>query len=139
MHLERVHLDGTDVVEVRQDEDVRVVARVRHRPVVEVPALGVVVRHRADERQLHVRPLRLDDPVGVDDAERVLPRVEARDLGQQRTLEVDAELVDDVRGVLRGQGHVLGGEGSIAGGQMKHGGRPDTGGTYSRRWKIAAS
>ena len=29
--------------------------------------------------------------------------------------------------------------GSIAGGQMKVSGRPSVWGTYSRRWKIAAS
>ena len=50
------------------------------RRVEEVPALGVVGRHRADERELDLRDLLLDDPVGVDHAERVLPRVEARDL-----------------------------------------------------------
>ena len=51
--------------------------------------------------------LGLDDPVGVDHAERVLPRVEARDLRQQRPLDVDSELVDDVGRVLGRERHVL--------------------------------
>ena len=75
--------------------------------VVVVPALGVVVRHRAHERQLHVRVALLDDPVRVDHAERVLPGIEAGDLRQQRPLDVDPELVDDVGGVLGRERHVL--------------------------------
>ena len=47
------------------------------RAVVVLPALGVVVGHRADERELHVGVRAPDDPPGLDDAERVLPRVEA--------------------------------------------------------------
>src|SRR3712207_7131619 len=45
--------------------------------------------------------------VGVDHAQRVLPRIEAGDLRDQRPVDVDAELVDDVRRVLRREGHVL--------------------------------
>ena len=107
MDLERVHLDRADVVEIREDEDVRIAVRVRHGLVVELPALRIVVRHRADERELHRRVLLLHEPVRVDHAERVLPRIEARDLCQQRSVDVDAELVDDVRRVLRRQRHVL--------------------------------
>ena len=55
MHLERVDLDGAHVVQVGQDVDVGVAAGVRDGLVVEVPALRIVVRHRADERELHVR------------------------------------------------------------------------------------
>ena len=77
---------------------------------VVVPALRIVVRHRADERELHVRVPRAHEPPGLDHAERVLPRVEAGDLGDQRALDVDPELVDDVRGVLGREGHVLRGE-----------------------------
>ena len=100
MHLERVHLDRADVVQVGEDVDVRIAAGVRDRLVVEVPAFRVVVRHRADERELHVRELLLHQAVRVDDAERVLPGIEAGDLRQQRPLDVDPELVDDVRRIL---------------------------------------
>ena len=55
VHLERVDLDRADVVQVREDEDVGVAGRVGDGLVVVVPALGIVVRHRADERELHVR------------------------------------------------------------------------------------
>ena len=55
--LERVDLDRADVGEVVEDVDVRVAVGVRERRVVEVPALRVVGRHRADERELHVGPL----------------------------------------------------------------------------------
>ena len=82
-------------------------AGVRDGLVVEVPALRVVVRHRADERELHVRVLLLA-PAGRRRSRRAGPsRVEARDLRQQRPLDVDPELVDDVRGVLGRERHVL--------------------------------
>ncbi len=54
--------------------------------------------------------LLLDDPVGVDHAERVLPRVEARDLAHERPVDVDPELLADVDGVLGREGHVLRGQ-----------------------------
>ena len=52
--LERVDLDRADVVEVVEDVDVRVAVGVGDRRVEEVPALGVVGGHRADQRELHV-------------------------------------------------------------------------------------
>ena len=64
--------------------------------------------------------LLLDDAVGIDHAQRVLPGVEAGDLGQERPVDVDPELVDDVRGVLGGERHVLGRQGIDRG-------RPDEG------------
>ena len=63
VHLEGVDLDGPDVVQVREDEDVRVAGRVGDGAVVVVPALGIVVRHRADERELDVG-VRLPAPAG---------------------------------------------------------------------------
>ena len=59
VHLEGVDLDRADVVQVGEDEDVRVAVSVLQRAVVVVPALGIVVRHRADERELHLRHLLL--------------------------------------------------------------------------------
>ena len=53
---------------------------VGHRLVEELPALGVVGGHRADQRELDLGHLLLDQPVGVDHAHRVLPGVEARHL-----------------------------------------------------------
>src|SRR5439155_22158142 len=47
--LEGVHLDRTDVVHVAQDVDVRIAVGMLDRAVVVLPALRVVVRHRADE------------------------------------------------------------------------------------------
>ena len=126
VHLEGVDLDRADVVQVREDVDVGVAVGVGDGAVVVVPALGVVVRHRADERELHVGMLGLDDPVGVDHAERVLPGVEARDLRQQRPLDVDPELVDDV-------GRVLGRERHVLRGQRVDRRRPDVGRRQARR------
>ena len=54
VRLERVDLDRADVVEVVEDVDVRVAVGVRDRRVEEVPALGVVAGHRADQRELHL-------------------------------------------------------------------------------------
>ena len=107
VHLECVHLDRTNVVQVREDEDVRVVGRILDRAVVVLPPLRVVMRHRPDERELDVRVSLLHGPIGVDHAERVLPRIEPRDLRQQRAAGVHAELVDDVLRVLARERHVL--------------------------------
>ena len=75
--------------------------------VEELPALGVVGRHRADQRQLGVGHLLGDDPVGVDHPDRVLPGVEARDLADQRPVGVDPELLADEGRVLGRERHVL--------------------------------
>ena len=56
--------------------------------------------HRADERELHLGSRLLDEAVGVDDSERVLPRIEARHLREERPGDVDSELIDDVGGVF---------------------------------------
>src|SRR5450756_118037 len=106
--LEGVDLHRAHVVEVGQDEHVGVGAHVLDHLLEIFPALRVVARHRSDESELHGRVLRLDGTVDVDDAQRVLPRVEARDLQQKRSLDVDAELTHDVGGVLGGELHVLG-------------------------------
>ncbi len=108
LRLERVDLDRAHVVQVVEDVDVGVAVGVGHRLVEELPALGVVGGHRTDQRQLHLGDVLLDQPVGVDHAHRVLPRVEARHLAQQRAVHVDSELVAHVRGVLGREGHVLG-------------------------------
>ena len=78
-----------------------------HGALEELPALGVVGGHRADQGELEVREPLLDHAVRVDDPQRVLPGVEARDLEHQRPLDVQAELVDDVGRVLGRQRHVL--------------------------------
>jgi hypothetical protein len=107
VHLEGVDLHRADVVEVGEDVDVRIAPGIRDCLVVEVPAFRVVMRHRADERQLHLGEHLFHQPVRVDDAERILPGIEAGDLRQQRPFDVDAELVDDVRRILGRERHVL--------------------------------
>ena len=52
--LEGVDLDRADVVEVVEDVDVGVAIGVRDGGVEVVPPLGVIGRHRADERELDV-------------------------------------------------------------------------------------
>ena len=110
VRLERVDLDRADVVEVAEDVDVGVVVGMRERGVEEVPPFRIVARHRPDERELDVAVGRLHDPVAVDHAERVLPRVEARDLAHERPRGVDAQLVADVGRFVGGERHVLGRE-----------------------------
>ena len=100
MHLECVHLDAADVVEIREDVDVRIALGVGDGLVVVIPALGIVVGHRADEGELNLRKALLYLPVSVDHAQGVLPGIEAGNLSQQRPLDVDSELVDDVGGIL---------------------------------------
>ena len=108
VHLERVHLDGADVVQVREDVDVRVARRVSDGLVVELPALRVVVRHRADERELDVR----DAPPSRARYASITPSGSFHGSNRETCVssgrvDVDPELVDDVRGVLGRQRHVL--------------------------------
>ena len=107
LRLEGVDLDRADVVEVVEDLDVGVAVGVLEGLLEELPALGVVGRHRADQRQLRLRDVLGHLAVGVDHPHRVLPGVEARDLGDQRPVDVDPELVADEGGVVGGEGHVL--------------------------------
>ena len=82
--LERVDLHRADLLDVRDEVDVRVAGarRVGQLPVVE--ALGVVGGHRAREHELRVRELLADDAERLDHADRVLPRVEPADLHDER-------------------------------------------------------
>ena len=107
LRLKGVDLDRADVVEVVEDLDVGIVLGVFVGVLEELPALGVVGGHRADQRQLQLGNLLGRDPVGVDHPHRVLPGVEAADLGQQRAVHVDPELVADVGGVVGRKRHVL--------------------------------
>ena len=108
MRLEGVDLDAADVVEIGEHEDVGIAADIGDEPLEVVPALGIVRGHGPDQGELHVGVARLDLPISVDHAERVLPGIEARDLQQQRAIHVDAELPHDVVGVVGHQRHVLG-------------------------------
>lgn len=106
--LEGVGLYRADVVDVGEDEDVRVAADMLDDLLEVVPALWVVARHGDDESQLHTGILGFDRSVHVYHAQRILPGVEARHLQQQGTLDVDAELAHDVGRFLAGEAHVLG-------------------------------
>ena len=126
VHLERVDLDTADVVQVGEDVDVGVALGIADGLVVVVPALRIVVSHRADERKLHLREALFHLPIGIDHAQRILPGIEARDLRQQGSLDVDPELVDDVSGVLGRERHVFRR-------QRVDRGRPDVRGREPRR------
>src|SRR5215210_3932562 len=95
LRLERVDLDRPDVVEVVEDLDVGIRSGVFERAMEELPALRIVCGHRADQRELYLRDLLGHLPVGVDHADRVLPRIEAGDLRDHRPIDVDSELVTD--------------------------------------------
>src|SRR5215216_1015507 len=108
--LEGVDLDGPDVREVGEQEDVAVSVGVVDRLVPVVPTLGIVVGHRAYQDELDLGDLLLYEPVGIYYAKGVLPGVEARDLHHKRPLRLNAELANNVAGVVSAQGHVLGRE-----------------------------
>ncbi len=112
--LERVDLQrvgqvvAAQPVQRAQHVDVGVVPGVGEGRGVELQALRVVVRHVAHQRQLHVRHALLHQPVGVDHAQRVLPRIEPGDLGHQRPAAGDPEpALQDVTGQRPGQPLVL--------------------------------
>ena len=71
------------------------------------PTLGIVERHRADERELDVGEPLAHQAVGLDHAERILPLVEPRDLGDQGPLRVDADPLQDPGGEARTELQVL--------------------------------
>src|SRR5215207_8881593 len=107
LRLEGVDLDRADVVEVAEDFDVLVTARVFEGLLEVLHPLGVVGGHRADHCQLRLGDLLGHLAVGVDHADRILPGVEAGDLGDQRPVDVDPELAADEGRVLGREGHVL--------------------------------
>src|SRR5215208_6583478 len=109
--LEGVYLDGADVGEVGEEEDVPVAVGIVDGLVPVVPAFRVIVGHRADKYELHLGDLFFHDPVGIYNSQRVLPGVEARDLQDEQPLAVYAELVGDVAGIVGREGHVLRREG----------------------------
>ena len=81
------------------------------RPVEVLLALGIVVGERTDHDELHARHFFLHDTVGVDHSERVLPRIEARDLQKDRPARVHPELADDLARFVDRHVAVLFGEG----------------------------
>ena len=91
--LERVDLHAADLLDVREQVDVGVAGArvVGELPVVE--ALGVVGRHRAREHELHVGNSLAHDAVRLDDADRVLPRVEPAHLHDRAGRAGDAVLL----------------------------------------------
>ncbi len=79
--LERVHLVAGHPHLVGEEQALRFLGRLSLDLLVDPPALRVVGRHRPDERQLERREGLAHPPPHLDDAERVLPRVESARLG----------------------------------------------------------
>jgi len=68
-------------------------------PAVDVPAFGVVERHGPDQGQLQAGHFVAHQAEGLDHAQRVLPRVEPRNLRDERAVGLDADPVEHrVRG-----------------------------------------
>jgi len=64
------------------------------------PPFRIVLRHRGDHEQLDVRDRFLDEAVGVDDAQRILPRIEATDLADHRAVRIERETGHDLPPLL---------------------------------------
>ena len=82
--LERVDLHRADLLDVRHEVDVGVAGARLVGELPEVEALGVVGGHRAREHELRVGNLLAHDAERLDHADRVLPRVEAAHLHDER-------------------------------------------------------
>src|SRR5690348_1978663 len=98
--LEGVHLDIADAVHVREQVDIGIAVGVVLRALVVFHALRVVMGHRADQHQLHIREALTHDAVDINHAERVFPGIEARNLYEYRALWVNPVEADDARGVF---------------------------------------
>lgn len=88
--LEGVDFDVADPGEIGEEVDIR-----------------IIQRHRAGQRQLQVGHFPSGGPVSGDDAERVLPRVEAADLGDQWPVYVDPDPLEDAAGKVRVEVDIL--------------------------------
>ncbi len=105
--LKRIHLDVADAVQIREQMHVGVVAGVVARALKIFHALGIVVSHRADHDELHARELAAHATIHVDDAQRVFPGIEPRDLHEGRTVGVHAVQRHDAPRVVVAHRRVL--------------------------------
>ena len=87
--------------------DIEVLAGVPDRLVQVIPSLGIVRSHRTYEDQLNIRDLLLHDAIGIDDPQGVLPRVEAADLRDDGTADVNPKALDDLTPAIDGNWCVL--------------------------------
>ena len=74
-----------------QDLQVGVIARTIQHVAEHLGAFRIVVRRSASQGQLQFRVIGLQHAKGLDDAQRVLESIEARDLQQERPLWIDAQ------------------------------------------------
>src|SRR5262249_22443675 len=88
---------------------------------VDGPTLGVVQRHRPDQRQLQLRHLPLHEAVRGEHAERVLPGVKTTDLGHQWLVHVDPNPGQDALAEIYVKVQVLGAYGVAAGREDRDG------------------
>src|SRR3989442_7351227 len=93
--LEHVDLERANPAEVRHEVDIGILARVPRRSLKPHPPLRIVAGHRRDEEELDLRDFLLDEPVGVDHPERILPWVEPSNLADDRPGELDVEAPQD--------------------------------------------
>src|SRR6266511_3875744 len=105
--LERVDLHRPDLVQVRQEEDVAVAGALPFDLLPDAEAFGVVGRHRSRHQQLRVGHLLAYDAEGLQHANRILPRVEAADLTDDRAIRVHAVLPRELHTEGHGQLEVL--------------------------------
>src|SRR5947207_15042762 len=75
--------------------DVGVVAGMARCALEPEPSFRVVLGHRPDHAELDVRDRPFHEPVGVDYAERVLPRIESTDLRHDGPVPVKVEPGED--------------------------------------------
>src|SRR5262245_20080952 len=84
--LERIDFPVVNPIEIAKNVYVKVFSGPSQGSGVIEDALGIVSGHGPCQDQLNFRYLRFDFPVGVDDAQRVLPGIESRDLHHYRSL-----------------------------------------------------
>src|SRR5215216_1022535 len=89
--LKGIDLDVSHPGKVGEEVDLKIVFGCLPDLAVDLPSFRVVERHRASQRQLQPGHLRLDEPVGLYHPQRVLPRVEAGNLGYEGSLGLDAD------------------------------------------------
>src|SRR5205809_1506056 len=93
--LEDVHLEGADPAEIGEEVDVRIIPRMSGRALEPHPPFRIVPGHGGHEQELNLRDLLFHQTIRIDDAQRIFPRIEPADLGDDGSVEIDVEARQD--------------------------------------------
>lgn len=115
--MKGIHLHASPAGQVCEHKQIRIVRGFLFHPIQTLPPFRVVPGHGADEHELHCGKVLFDQAIGMHHAERILPRIKARDLQKQRPDRIHTGIRNDAAAQIGRQLHVLGRQ-RIDGGAM---------------------